>query len=141
MKHVLIAGVVLVAGVVALTGCSASPATLEARASPAPTVTVTGTASAAPIAEAPGDKLTPLTVWTACAAVAQVEYTDKHPGSGIRPYRGGTDVTDNGDGSFTAIVGITAPADAKLNGGIITSCTLSGSRGNPVMEHWTMKDI
>jgi len=120
-----------------LSGCSpAEPIPVETVTTPGPTITVTAKAAA----PQSNDKLTALTAWTACAAIAQANYIKDNPGTTIIAYREGKDSVPGDNGAFAATVGIQLPPDSTLNGGIVALCTIGGTAGNPVVESWTMKD-
>jgi hypothetical protein len=130
------AAIVVVAGSV-LVGCAgggaAAPATVTA------TSTVTATPSAVAATASPDDPLDALSAWTACSVAAQRDYVSEHPGSAVVAYDPSHAPEKQPDGSLRTIVGITPPPGT--DGGIIASCDLTGTRGNPTLVNFTLKDI
>jgi hypothetical protein len=124
-------------GVGSLAACtSESP---KPEATPTVTTTTTVTATPAPAAASPDDPIDALGAWTACAVLAQREYVNQQPESELRPYSDEQAPEPNGDGSFHAIVGVTPPPGTP--GGIVALCDVGGTRGNPVLTRFAMKDI
>ena len=115
---------ILAAGTLAFTGCSASPG------APAPAVTATVTASPAPRTAA--DKLTALDAWLACSAAERAGYGLQNPGTVFSPYDESMVIAQS-DGSFTVQVGFQPPGGTTENPvyGAVAECSVKGTVGEP----------
>jgi hypothetical protein len=128
---------ILAATVVGLTGCAATPASPTVTVtSPVPGPTVTITSTPRPADPQAGDPMNALVAWTVCRTLGYAGYLKDHPQSTVADYRPGTDSKPNGDGSFSATVGMTGDG-----GGVVSLCTIGGTLGAPTIMSWTMKDV
>lgn len=105
-------------------------------------MTVTTTATPAPVVPSPDDPIDALTAWTACAVLGQAEYINRTPGAELRPYNPANAPTKNPDGSWNVIVSM-APPPGVHDGfaSIVALCDISGTLGAPKLIRWTLKDI
>jgi hypothetical protein len=125
-------------GLPALSGCTQAapkPAPTVTATVPGPTVTVTATPKA--VDPQPGDPMNALTAWTICRTLGYSGYLKDNPGSTVVAYRPGTDSKPNGDGTFTATVGMTGTSG---NGGVVALCTIGGTLADPTIVSSTLKD-
>lgn len=154
-KHVwTVVGLVIAALVVSGSGVAyalsttilsdrSAPATSTATATPTPEERDTPTVIPAPVTPtaSPDDPIDALGAWQACADVGVANYAAQNPGAQMQPYDPDHPPTRNDDGTYQAIVAFVPPQPLPGVRSIIAICTVGGTRGDPTVLDWILKDI